>query len=176
MLVFDLRGLAVAAVSVHDVLAADDPVWAPSDRAPADGVQVDGRLSSAGPGRFYFSGSISGTSRDDCRRCLRDVATPVSERVQLLFGELGEDTADDPDVFEYDPRAHELDIRAAVREQWLLIAPRFAQCRDDCAGLCPTCGADLNAGPCGCAETVDDRWAALRQAAGGQEGSGTSSQ
>jgi uncharacterized protein len=95
------------------------------------------------------------------------VEVPVSERAQWLFAESGIDDADDdPDVYLFDPRARELDIRAAVREQWLLSAPAFVECRDECAGLCPACGADRNAGPCGCPPRTDDRWAALRDAGG----------
>ena len=166
MLVFDLRDLASAAAGVDDVLPSTDPVWEATDHRPADGVRVTGRLSTAGPGRFYFSGQIAGVAPDECRRCLKDVETPVSERVQLVFAETGEEAADDPDVYEFDPRTHELDLRPAIREQWLLIVPTYAQCRDECAGLCAACGADLNSGPCGCAPSGDERWAALRQAAG----------
>jgi uncharacterized protein len=165
MLAFDLRTLASTAAAVDGVLSATDPIWQPQDRLPTDGVHVTGRLSAAGPGRFYLSGQISGVLRGECRRCLTAVETPVAERFQRLFAESGVDDADDdPDVSLYDPRARELDVRSAVREQWLLSAPEFTQCREDCAGLCPTCGADRNAGPCGCAPRVDDRWAALRHA------------
>jgi len=163
MLVFDLRSLSSAAATVNDVLPATDPVWESGDRRPMAEVRVTGRLSSAGPGRFYFSGSIAGVVHDECRRCLQEVETPVGERVQLVFTEMGQDDADEPDVYEFDGRTHELDLRPAIREQWLLIVPSFAQCRVDCAGLCPSCGADLNAGPCGCAPAIDDRWAALRE-------------
>ena len=47
----------------------------------------------------------------------------------------------------------------------LLVAlPLKPLCREDCAGLCPQCGANLNEGPCGCEpDTEDDRWAALRE-------------
>ena len=56
-------------------------------------------------------------------------------------------------------RATELDLRPALREQWLLHVPGYALCRDDCKGLCPTCGAELNAGPCDCASAAaDPRW------------------
>lgn len=171
MLAFDLRTLAASAAAVDGVLAASDPIWQDGDRAPADGVHVRGRLSVAGPGRFYFSGEIRAVLRDDCRRCLTPVEVPVSERVQWLFAESGVDDADDdPDVYLFDHRARELDIRPAVREQWLLSAPAFVQCRDECAGICPACGADLNAGPCGCPARTDDRWAALRDAGGGSRG------
>ena len=47
-------------------------------------------------------------------------------------------------------RTRELDLRPSVREQWLLAVPSFVLCREDCKGLCPHCGADLNLGPCGC--------------------------
>jgi uncharacterized protein len=177
MLVFDLRDLASSAATVDDVLPSGDPVWEPTDRRPADSVRVTGRLSTAGAGRFYFSGQIAGIAPDECRRCLKEVKTAVSERVQLVFAETGEEAADDPDVFEFDPRTHELDLRPAIREQWLLVAPTYAQCRDDCAGLCAGCGADLNLGPCGCAPSVDERWAALRHVAspgGGADGDGAS--
>jgi uncharacterized protein len=166
MLVFDLRDLASTAATVDDALSSTDGVWETTDRRPADGVRVTGRLSTAGPGRFYFSGQIAGSAPDECRRCLKDVETAVRERVQLVFAETGEDAADDPDVCAFDPRTHELDLRPAIREQWLLAVPTFAQCRDDCAGLCAGCGADLNLGPCGCPPSVDDRWAALRQVPG----------
>jgi len=40
-----------------------------------------------------------------------------------------------------------------VREEVALTAPAWMLCREDCAGLCPKCGADLNEGPCQCARS-----------------------
>ena len=62
--------------------------------------------------------------------------------------------------------AHELDMRPALREQWLLAVPAFVHCREDCKGLCPTCGTDLNVGACDCAPTTDSRWESLRNVRG----------
>ena len=51
-----------------------------------------------------------------------------------------------------------------VRELVLLDVPSTPLCRPDCAGLCLTCGANLNDGPCGCAAApTDPRWSALDQ-------------
>jgi uncharacterized protein len=86
----------------------------------------------------------------------------VQEDIHVLFAEPGAEGADDPDVFVLPPRAAELDLRPAVREQWLLAAPAFVQCSDQCRGLCSRCGADLNMGPCDCAPVSDSRWDALR--------------
>jgi uncharacterized protein len=167
MLVFELRSLASTAAQVDDVLPSDDPVWEEGDIIPPGGVHVTGRLSAAGVvgDRFYFSGHLSGEVVGECRRCLTEARASATEDAQLLFVEEGaDDLVDDPDVFLYDPRSPGLDLRPAIREQWLLAAPKFVQCQPDCKGLCPTCGTDLNAGPCACEPVSDNRWAALRAA------------
>jgi uncharacterized protein len=166
MLSFDIRSLASQAVHVDGNLAADDPVWQDDDPRPSTPVHVVGRLSSAGADRYYFSGRFEGEVAGECRRCLTDVTAPVAENVQLLFVEAETEGADDPDVYVVDPRAPDLDLRPALREQWLLAVPAFLECRDDCKGLCPTCGADLNAGACDCAPATDSRWDALRKVRG----------
>jgi uncharacterized protein len=149
MLSFDIRSLAEHAVVVDDTLSADDPVWEDADPTPAEPLHVKGRLSAAGPDRFYWHGSIEGTVRLSCTRCLGDTEAHVSDDAHLIFAEAGsEGVDDDPDVFVLDDRSSELDLRPAIREQWLLNVPRYALCRDDCKGLCPTCGAELNLGPC----------------------------
>jgi uncharacterized protein len=61
------------------------------------------------------------------------------------------DAADDPDFYALPDRAAAVDVGAVVREELALAAQaHLPLCRDDCAGLCPKCGVDLNAGPCGC--------------------------
>ena len=157
MLRFDIRALESKAMAVDDELTADDAVWKEGDPLPVGAVHVRGRLSAAGSGRFLLGGRIEGTGHVECRRCLTDLTVPVAESVHLLFAEDGDDEVDDPDVYLYDPRARELDLRPAVREQWLLVAPAYALCREDCKGLCPHCGADLNAEVCQCAHVADAR-------------------
>ena len=150
MLSFDIRSLETKAVQVDGSLEPDDPVWEQGDTRPSDPVEVTGRLSSAGEGRFYFSGRIAGSVELPCRLCLENVPVPVAEEVHFLLAETGAEEADDPDVFLYDPSARMLDLRSAVRETWLLTAPAFVQCTEDCKGLCAVCGIDLNAATCGC--------------------------
>ncbi|MEY4856197.1 MAG: hypothetical protein RL409_2158 [Gemmatimonadota bacterium] len=167
MLSFDIRVLEARAESVDGVLDTSDPVWEADDTRPVDtGVQVTGRLSAAGHGRFYLSGRLEGAAVAECRRCLSDVTVAVSEDVHMLFAESGLDDADEQDVFPIPAGARELDIRSAVREEWLLAVPAFALCRDDCQGFCATCGADRNTGACSCAPSTDPRWAGLRDLRG----------
>ena len=168
MLSFDIRSLAEHAITVDDELSPDDGVWTAEDARPSAPIRVTGRLSSAGPGRFYWHGSIEGDVALSCRRCLGDASGHVFEEAHLIFAEAGtEDLEDDPDVFLLDDRKAELDLRPALREQWLLHVPGYALCRGDCKGLCPTCGADLNIEPCDCASSAaDPRWNALQKAKG----------
>ncbi|QZA33450.1 DUF177 domain-containing protein [Hydrogenibacillus sp. N12] len=57
----------------------------------------------------------------------------------------------------------EIDVGRVLQDLAIVHLPWAPICRPDCAGLCPTCGKDLNEGPCGCEpETIDPRWLALR--------------
>ena len=172
MLSFDIRALEAHAQPVDGALSPTDEVWQAGDLLPQEPIRVTGRLSSAGPDRFYFSGRIEGTAQGECRRCLTDVTTPVVLDSHLVFSAAtDEDGEDESDAYAFDLAARELDLREAVREEWLLNVPAFPLCRDDCAGLCPRCGADRNlpadAGGCRCEPERDNRWDALRAAASG---------
>ena len=106
------------------------------------------------------TGTLSHSS--ECRRCLTDVQLDVSDELQLLFAQAGLEEADEDDVIPIPPGARELDLRPAVREEWLLSVPAYALCREGCKGLCPTCGIDRNTGTCEHVSSPDSRWDGLR--------------
>ena len=163
MLSFDISSLEARAAVVDGELAPDDAVWLEGDPLPTGPIRVTGRLSSAGPDRFYFSGRMEGTAQGECRRCLTDVTLPVALDSHLIFAATGGEAEDDEsDEYPFDPGERSLDLRPAIREEWLLAAPAFPLCREDCRGLCPQCGADLNAEPEHSHAASDPRWAALR--------------
>ena len=163
MLSVDLRSLGTQAAQVEGELAPDDAIWVEGDVLPATPVVVTGRLSGAGEGRYYFTGHFEGTATAECRRCLAEVSVTAADDVQCLFVEGSDEDGldDDPDVYPIEARARAIDLRPAVREAWLLAVPAFALCREDCRGLCPTCGVDRNTTPCACTPAGDDRWAGL---------------
>ena len=100
-----------------------------------------------------------------CRRCLADTTVHVQDEAHVIFAEAGSEETEDPDVYELPERSNQIDLRPAVREQWMLNVPSFAECRAECQGLCPTCGKDLNEGPCECppSQSSDPRWDALKK-------------
>lgn len=102
--------------------------------------------------------------RQGCVRCLQPVETDVRAEVSVVgrkpsTEEAGTDASDG--MVYHDGES--FDLAGEIRELILLEIPANPLCRPDCAGLCPRCGADRNAGPCGCTEThaVDPRLAAL---------------
>jgi uncharacterized protein len=106
---------------------------------------VSGRLQATGPGEYFWRGRIAADVDTSCRRCLADVVHHVDQELGVLLSD-DPDAADDPAVYVLPPAATTVDLRGIVREELVLAVPLFLLCRDDCAGLCPRCGADLNAG------------------------------
>lgn len=124
------------------------------DGAP---VTLDLRLQSVNEG-IVVTGTIAAPWEGECRRCLRAVRGMTEGRVQEIFEEHpveGETSKLDGDRIDLEPLA---------RETVLLELPLAPLCQDDCAGLCPECGADRNSVDCGhTLEPTDDRWAPLSE-------------
>jgi len=149
------------AVETRGELAQDDAAFAETGLTLKQPVSVTGRLQAIGDGRFYWQGKVRTVVQGECRRCLTPVDSPVALDVGALFAQDPE-ALEDPDAYAVAPDATEVDVTPAVREELVLAAPRFVECREDCKGLCPQCGKDLNAGPCGCAPAADPRWQPLK--------------
>lgn len=160
MLRIDLAAVREGPVSVADELAPADPRLTGAGITLAAPLQVSGRLSAAGEGKYYWQAKLETVIRGECRRCLAPVDVPLSQTLGLVF--VTEEQAEgEEDCYVVPRRAAALDLSGAVREELVLAAPQFVECRSDCRGLCPRCGADLNAGPCGCPREADPRWEAL---------------
>ena len=86
-------------------------------------------------------------------RALTNSTTSTGRRMTAIFAasKAAIFSADDPAVYPVEAPVTRIDVRPAVREEVALAASTFPLCREDCAGLCPRCGTDLNTGPCGCA-------------------------
>jgi uncharacterized protein len=119
------------------------------------------RLDSISGG-IEVAASIAAPWQGECRRCLRPIEGQLQCEVRELYRPRAEHEAADSDEDTYPLAGDYLDLRPLVCDALLLELPLAPLCREDCLGLCPTCGADLNQGTCGCAPAVTDpRWAAL---------------
>jgi uncharacterized protein len=160
MLRVDLRAAADGPVQTSADLPAADPALADLEIAPTQPVRVTGRLMASGTGSYYWEGRVRTEVQVTCRRCLAAVTVEVDDHVRLLFTE--DEDHDDPAAVTIPPHAAELELGGVIREALILAAPEYAVCREDCLGLCPKCGTDLNTGTCTCGPEVDARWGALQ--------------
>jgi uncharacterized protein len=117
--------------------------------------RIEGRFSAEKNGdRIRLEGELFGTALVDCVRCLKQFPLALTVPFELFAERRGADSRDE-DELERDAymRFHDgrqLDLTADVRDALLLEVPMAPHCREDCRGLCPRCGADLNEGPCAC--------------------------
>jgi uncharacterized protein len=159
MLQIDLGALRQGPIELAQVVPADDPAFDKLEFQLSEPVRVSGRLMDAGTGRYYWQGALSTRMRTTCRRCLAGVEIDVAPVVSVLFTE--DAAAEDPAAYVIAANSAELDPSEAVREELILAAPEYALCSEECRGLCPDCGADLNSETCGCVRQSDPRWAKL---------------
>ncbi|MGA7686252.1 MAG: DUF177 domain-containing protein [Terriglobales bacterium] len=105
-----------------------------------------------------------------CARCLEPVDLPVQRSFDLLYRPLGTDagrkelsvTDAEAEIGYYTGEG--LLLEDALREQVLLAVPLKSLCRENCKGLCPHCGKNLNEDACSCADDLEDpRWGALKE-------------
>lgn len=136
-------------------------------------VRLEGEVRPVGD-RFHVAGRAVAEGRLACGRCLAPVdwSTEADFDLEVVLAEaapldpelaLGDD---DLDTVFLDNA--ELDTEELAVEQVMLELPIRVLCTDDCAGLCPRCGADRNVdGACRCEPETDPRWSALEDLMGG---------
>lgn len=136
----------------------------------ADPIEGHVRLSRTNRG-LLVAATFSTSLQAECSRCLREIEVPIEVAIEeealpsidLHSGlpvAVGDDDEGEPIRL---TDHHELDLETAVREAIQLEEPIAALCREECPGLCTTCGSPLDEGthdhP---TEDVDPRLAALR--------------
>jgi uncharacterized protein len=140
----------------------------PDDLRIVGKVSFDGVLQKKDQ-RFRLKGRVRATLELPCGRCLEPFEWPVDTESDLTYVPVPQPQASghanaksaDPDLELSDEdlttayyRDHVLDLAEMMREQFYLALPMRPLCRDDCKGLCPHCGTNLNTATCDC----DVRW------------------
>lgn len=113
-------------------------------------------------GVLMMEGEVSTTIHGICDRCAssfdREVRFPIEV---VLVTELANEENEDEWVFPLEGDSADLDD--IVRTVFVLNLDSKLLCKEDCKGLCPKCGKNLNEGPCNCQKELDPRFAALKQ-------------
>lgn len=118
---------------------------------------------------YTLTGTAQTIARGECCRCLVPVDVPLRAQLQVLFQlknatpEELEAAAEDGGLVILRPGTRELNLAEHVHDGVLLELPVRVYCRQDCRGLCPHCGTDLNRDNCQCVgREQDPRWEALK--------------
>ncbi|OQX87256.1 hypothetical protein B6D60_04220, partial [candidate division KSB1 bacterium 4484_87] len=115
---------------------------------------------------FDIKGHVSTQAHYVCDRCLEEFDQNLESAFRVyIVHKLQEGVHEENDEYRVlDEHEESIEIAGDVVESLLLEVPMKHVCKENCLGLCPTCGANLNLGPCGCKqEAIDPRWEKLRQ-------------
>jgi len=136
-------------------------------------VHLDFVLES-NPDGIRVTGSIGGWVNMECTRCLESYHRELDLRVDEFYRRPGLEVVDElekrlpqgmemPEEDAYVIQDNMVDLYVLVNDAIMLSLPIKRLCSEECRGLCPVCGENLNQGECGCLrEAVDPRWEALR--------------
>jgi len=131
-----------------------------SGKPVSEPVVCTGRVRNTA-GVLVLTGTLSTTLHGVCDRCAtefdREIAFPVEA---VLVRELVNDNCD-PWTFLLQDNCADLD--EIMTTAFVLSMDSKLLCREDCKGLCPSCGKNLNDGPCSCRKEPDPRFAVLQQ-------------
>jgi len=154
-----------------DFHLAEDPVDPRGEErelleAGIEAIGADIVATHTDPGALV-EGDVGARVSQECARCL----TPLTSEVRTIFAEqyyakLHVETGAPMPGAPLDAKEigsdFRIDLTPLLREEVILAMPIAPLCRPDCKGLCPDCGADLNASPHGHEAPADERWAALK--------------
>lgn len=106
--------------------------------------------------RLYISGNTTLDVVIPCDRCLEDTvqrfSVDIDRRVDIKDGEVL--AAEDEEITFL--KEYELDVDRLIYDEILVNWPTKVLCKDDCKGICPVCGQNLNQQDCGCDRQVMD--------------------
>lgn len=102
---------------------------------------------------LLVNGTVTGLATTSCARCLEPIEVDFLGDIEgyFLIGDAESPEDMDEDEFDRLDESNTIDLVPLMTAALLVDAPLVPLCRDDCKGICPDCGANLNEGDCGCA-------------------------
>jgi len=139
-----------------------------------EGIEPTGMLSAKADitkshDQIIFRGRVSAQSKLICSRCAEEFEKTIDEQLVFVLSLIHEPQADelrdgDTEDFYFMPEdTADYDFSSHIRELLILAVEIKPLCREDCLGICPGCGKNLNFEKCECnKEKIDERWLPLR--------------
>ena len=125
-----------------------------------DGVTVAGKIIGRND-VLELSAHVEGKFKANCARCLKELDRELSFDFEETLAQEGNEIPDRDSVIIFEGTS--IDVSEIALGNLLLNLSFKYLCSEDCKGICPICGADLNEGDCGCErDEIDPRWEKLK--------------
>jgi DUF177 domain-containing protein len=160
MLVVEISSIPPEGLEVHEDLKPGE-VHLEGDESFTllEGGRLDCRLDRGDDQSIHVRGRLKARLELQCGRCLEAFPFSLDQELDLFYlphrAEDGEEEEDEVELADRDMvvayyQGERLDLGEMIREQFFLAVPMKRLCREGCAGICPTCGANRNSRPCQC--------------------------
>lgn len=148
---------------LHDFNLQADPSQLELGDTFTSPVSVNVKLDKSST-QIYLKAEIVSAGNFTCDRCLIDFKSEFRTSFNIVFMYEARGLKDEQsnDIQILSPDTNHIDIAEDVRQYILLAIPIKILCSENCRGLCPLCGTDLNQNQCKCnSDTHDPRWETL---------------
>ena len=174
MLIVDVAHIPPEGLPIHtDLDAADLHVQGEENFDLRAGGTLEALLERGDEESVHVRGHVRARLNLQCGRCLEPYDFALDQDLDLFYlphrPDQGEEDEDEVELSERDMvvsyyHSGRIDLGDTLREQLFLTIPMRRLCREECQGLCPSCGVDRNQAMCQCApEDVDPRLVPLRK-------------
>ena len=156
-----LAELELHRIVVSKTYASGELNFSGADFQQAGPLQVDGVAELAGPD-IRVRGSLKTRLSAACDRCLAPIEFQVERSFELYYRPMASIAREEEIEVPKDElgigffSGEGIELADIVTEQVILSVPMKLVCREDCRGLCPACGVDLNRESCRCAPPQSD--------------------
>ncbi len=148
-----------AALDISGVISPETGALG-ADIAVKNGISVTGKILCRGD-VLDLSAHVESDFQVSCARCLKPIFKTMSFDFEETLAQEGEEITDRDSVIVFSGAT--IDLSEIVISNALLNLSYKYLCSEDCRGICPKCGADLNEGNCGCThDEIDPRWEKLK--------------
>jgi uncharacterized protein len=114
--------------------------------------------------QIIFNAVLTLNANFECDRCGSQYHSVIKSEFQLvyIFGRVPEEN-EDLNIFYLPPEADKINLKNELKDYAILAVPMKRLCKEDCKGLCPYCGKDMNEENCSCSDKeADIRWLPLQ--------------
>ena len=161
MLLIEISSIPAEGLEVHeDLKPGEVHLEGEESFTLLEGGRLDCRLDRGDDQSVHVRGRLKARLELQCGRCLEPFPFSLDQDLDLFYlphraEDEEEEEEDEVELADRDMvvayyQGERLDLGEMIREQFFLGIPMKRLCREECAGICPTCGANRNSRPCQC--------------------------